>query len=238
MESDGNTALSQKSDLQSVEDFFHNQSPSLRISRPNKSSKSNAKMALQAGDGDSQSQQLGFQSDGAQPGMLPLPISNTHSPLDHAVFPHQHATQLYSQSCNNSYPQPYDLLPLSTPVNTAILPQLDRHLVYGAYAGNDPTGASSASALDALTQSHHDPGNSGLSDPNTQTWDNPMDLSAQQQQRAQILGSDDYMGDLQTSAWFMPFNLNPPEFGEDEDSGKALHGFGEPSGQRLNTFSQ
>ena len=59
---------------------------------------------------------------------------------------------------------------------------VDRHLDYGAYAGNDPTCASSASALNALTQSHHDPGSRGLSDPNSQIWDNPSELSPRQPQ--------------------------------------------------------
>lgn len=35
------------------------------------------------------------------------------------------------------------------------------------------------------------------------------------------------MGDLQTSAWFMPFNLNPPEVGGEGDKfGSGLGGFG------------
>ena len=227
-ESDVDAALSQKSDLQSVEDFFQNQSSTSRTTKPNKSSKRTAKIASQPGDRLSQPQQPGYQTDAAQRGMLPIPIPDTQSPLDHSAFSNQHASQLYPQPCSNSFPQSYDLLPLSTPANTALLPQLDRHLVYGAYAGNDPTGASSASALNALTQSHHDPGGHGLSDPNSQLWDNPLDLSPQQQQ--QLLSSGGYMGDLQTSAWFMPFNLNPPEIGEGEDFGRGLDSFEESGG--------
>ena len=35
------------------------------------------------------------------------------------------------------------------------------------------------------------------------------------------------MGDLHTSAWFMPFNLNPPEFGgEGDEQGRGMGGFG------------
>ena len=224
-ESDGDATLSQKSDLQSVEDFFNNQSSTSRMTKPHKSSKKTAKIASQPGDRQLQAQRPGYPTDAAQRGMLPIPIPDTQSPLDHSVFPNQHASQLYPQPCDNSFPQSYDLLPLSTPANTALLPQLDRHLVYGAYAGNDPTGASSASALNALTQSHHDPSTHGLSDPNSQIWDNPLDLSPQQQQ--QLLSSGGYMGDLQTSAWFMPFNLNPPEVGEGEDFGQGFNSFEE-----------
>ena len=219
-EPDGDAALTHKSDLQSVEDFFHTQSPTSRTTKPNKSTKKNAKIASQPDDRHPQVQQLGYPTTAAQQGMLPLPPPDTQSPLNPSVFP-QHTPQLYPQPCNNSYPQSYDLLPLSTPANTALLPQLDRHLVYGAYAGNDPTGASSASALNAMTQSHHDPSSQGLSD---QMWDNPLNLSPQTQQ--QMLSSGGYRGDLQTSAWFMPFNLNPPELGEGVEFGGGMGGFG------------
>ncbi|KAK3174126.1 hypothetical protein OEA41_001370 [Lepraria neglecta] len=218
-ESDGDAALTHKSDLQSVEDFFHTQSPTSRTTKFNKSTKKNAKIASQPDERQHQIPQPGYPTDAAQQGMLPLPLPDTQSPLDPLAFS-QHAPQLYPQPCNNSYPQSYDLLPLSTPANTALLPQLDRHLVYGAYAGNNPTGASSASALNAMTQSHHDPSSQGLSD----MWGNPLDLSLQQQQ--QVLGSGGCMGDLQTSAWFMPFNLNPPEIGEGDELGEGMGGMG------------
>lgn len=213
-EPDGDAALSHKSDLQSVEDFFHTQSPPSRIAKPQKSTKKNAKIATHAEDHQPQNQQPGFQTDAAQQGILPMPLPNTQSPMDPSAFSAHHTSQLFPQPCNNSYPQAYDLLPLSTAADTASLPRLDRQLVYGAYAGHDPTGSSSASALSALTHGHQDPSSQAMSDP-SQVWDNPLDLSPLQQQ--QILGSGGYMGDLQTSAWFMPFNLNPPEIGSQGD---------------------
>ena len=236
-EPDGDAALSHKSDLQSVEEFFHTQSPPSRTAQPKRSNKKNTKIASQPDDrqprpqshprAQSQPQQLDFQTDAAQQGMLPLPVPNSQSPMDPSAFADQPPPQLYPHPCNNSFPQAYDLLPLSTPANTAILPQLDRHLVYGAYAGIDPTASSSASALNAMTSVQHDPNN--LTDPNNQLWDNPLDLSPEQQQ--QFMGSGGYMGDLQTSAWFMPFNLNPPEVaGEGDEFGRGLGGFGGGSG--------
>jgi hypothetical protein len=223
-EPDGDAALSHKSDLQSVEDFFHTQSPPSRTTKPHKSTKKNAKIATHAEDLQPKLQQPGgFQTDAAQQGLLPISVPNTQSPMDPSSFSAQHA-QLYPQPCNNSYPQANDLLPLSTPANTALLPQLDRHLVYGAYAGHDPKGSSSASALSALTHGQQDPTTHAMSDP-SQMWNNPLDLSPHQQQ--QMLGSAGYMGDLQTNAWIMPFNLNPPETGgEGGEFGRRLGGSG------------
>lgn len=194
---DGNAALSHKSDLQSVEDFFQTQSPPSRIRDPKKAAKKSLKTASQSDAQQPQVQQPEFANATAPQGMLPLHnMTESQSVVDLSAFMAQHPTQLY--------PQPaYDLLPLSTP---ALLPQLDRHLVYGAYAGQDPTGSSSASVLSAMTHGQQD-ASSALSDPSDQMWDNPLDLTPQQQQ--QFWNTGGYVGDLQTSAWFMPFNLNP-----------------------------
>ncbi|KAK4697583.1 hypothetical protein P7C71_g513, partial [Lecanoromycetidae sp. Uapishka_2] len=220
-EPEGDAALSQKSDLQSVEDFFHTQSPPSRSTRPHKSTKKNAKVATHVEDLQPKIKQPGFQTDAAQQGMLPIPLSTPQPAMDPSAFSAQH-TQLYPQPCINSYPSAYDLVPLHTPANTALLPQLDRHLVYGAYAGHDPTGSSSASALSALTNGQQD-STQAMSDP-SQMWENPLDFSPHMQQ--QMLASGGYMGDLQTSAWFIPFNLNPPEVGgEGDEFGRGFGGF-------------
>ena len=225
-EPNSDASLTHGKDLQSVEDFFQSQSPPSRSAQPRKSGKKNAKATSQPEDRPTQQQlqQPEFQTNAAQQGMLPLAISQP--PMNPSAFV-GHPPQLYPQPCTNSFPQAYDMVPLSTPANTSLLPQLDRHLVYGAYAGNDSTGSSSASALNALTNGLQDPQNSqqGLNDPANPMWDNPLDLSPQTQQ--QMLGSGGYMGDLQTSAWFMPFNLNPPEIGaEGDELGRGPGGFG------------
>lgn len=205
---DGDATLSHKSDLQSVEEFFHTQSPPSRIRDPKKAVKKSAKTASQSDTQQPQVQQSEFQNATAQQGMLPLHMTDSQSAVDPSAFMAQHPTQLYPQPCVNSFPQAYDMLPLSTPANTALLPQLDRHLVYGAYAGQDPTGSSSASVLSAMTNGQQD-SSSALNDPSNPMWDNPLDLSSQQQE--QFWNTGGYMGDMQTSAWFMPFNLNPDQ---------------------------
>ena len=224
-EPNSDASISHGKDLQSVEDFFHTQSPPFRSAQPRKSGKKNAKAASQAEDRPPQQlQQPDSHTNAAQQGMIPHPMSQP--PMDPSAFV-GHPPQLYPQPCTNSYPQTFDMLPLSTPANTSLLPQLDRHLVYGAYASNESTGSSSASALNALTNDPQDPQTHqhGLNDPATSMWDNPLDLSPQTQQH--LLGPGGYMGDLQTSAWFMPFNLNPPEIGgEGDELGRGFGGVG------------
>ena len=222
-EPDGDPALSHKTDLQSVEDFFHTRSPPSRTKEHRKSAKKNTKIASQPNEHPPQVHPPEYQTDAAQSRMLPLPVPDAQTHMDPSAFIAQHPTQLYPQPCVNSYPQAYDLLPLSTPANTALLPQLDRHLVYGAYAGHDPTGSTSASALSAMTNGQQDP-SSALSEPSGQMWENPLDLSAHEQQ--QMMASGNYMGDMQTSAWFMPFNLNPPEIGDGDEIPGGFGGFG------------
>ncbi len=223
-EPDGDATLGHKSDLQSVEEFFHTQSPPSRTKEHKKSARKNARIASLPNGHQRQPQQAEYETNVAQQAMLPMPVPDAQNHMDPSAFVAQHPTQLYPQLCVKSYPQAYDLLPLSTPANAALLPQLDRHLVYGAYAGHDPTGSTSASALSAMTNCQQDP-SSALSEPSSQMWDNTLDLSVQEQQ--QMMASGGYMGDLQTSAWFMPFNLNPPEMGgEDDESSRGLGSFG------------
>jgi len=208
---DGGRALSHESDLQSVEDFFHTQSPPSRPRDPKKAAKKSAKSSSQSDTHQLQMQQPDLQNATAQQGMLPLHMTDSRIAMDPSAFVAQHPTPLYPQPSVNSFSQADDLMPLSTPANTALLPQLDRHLVYGAYAGQDRTGSSSASALSAITNGQQD-ASSALSDPSNQMWETPLDLPPQQQQ--QFLNTGGYMGDMQTSAWFMPFSLNPPEIGK------------------------
>ena len=221
-ESDGDSSLSQNSDLRSVEDFFRRKSPPSKAMKPNRSFKS-IKITPHTEESDPQMQQHAFQPDAAQQRILPLPLSKVQSPMDPSSFStpqNPQNPQLYPHPCNNSYPGAYDLLPLSTPANTAVLPQLDRQLVYGAYAGHDPTGSSSASALSALTNSLQDPSSQAMADPSSQMWDNPLELSPQQQEAMLVsTGTGAYLGDIHSSAWFMPFNLNPPEFGDSSIGG-------------------
>ncbi len=99
-------------------------------------------------------------------------------------------TQMSPTTSVNIYnQQPYYgqdvLLP---PHQQGILPQLDRQLVFGAYAGMDPSSLSSHNMLDAAN-----------------SWDLQMNG-----------GMNGFMTEP-SSAWFMPFNMEPPDLGHEQD---------------------
>lgn len=104
-----------------------------------------------------------------------------------------HVTPTYSQASPTdgvgvfrppAYYGPELLLPPNPP---GVLPQLDRQLVFGAYAGMDQAPLSAPASLMDST-----------------AWDMAMD------------GATATLTEP-TSAWFMPFNLEPPELGQDAD---------------------
>jgi hypothetical protein len=81
---------------------------------------------------------------------------------------------------------------LHPPNPQGMLPQLDRQLVFGAYTGMDPTSLGTQSMVDG----------GGL-------WDMGM------------TGATSFPAEP-TSAWFMPFNMEPPEIGQDTDLSGSL----------------
>jgi hypothetical protein len=110
------------------------------------------------------------------------------------------------QSSGHQIPHSYNQMSPTTPVNVynqapyysqdvmlpphqqSMMPQLDRQLVFGAYAGMDPSALNAQNMLDG--------GN---------TWD------------MQMGGMTGGYGAEPSSAWFMPFNMEPPEIGQDTD---------------------
>ena len=213
-------ALSQKSDLQTVEDFFQTLSPSSsKATLPKRSSRKNAKTAATQQSKNAiqlPHPNLHMDSTPQSHNVISMPMTDPHQPPMTPFTPThpQPQPQLYPPPCNNSYPGPHDLLPLHTPANTALLPQLDRSLVYDAYAG---TNDSPESAMGNL--SHFTPSSAGP------MWDgSAMDMQQQQQMMAHggmhdVSAAGGYMGDMQTSAWFMPFNMMPPGIDGVEEMG-------------------
>jgi hypothetical protein len=116
------------------------------------------------------------------------------------------ASMQMHQAGNHQLPQAYSQMSPTTPVNMynqqpyynqdvllpphqqGILPQLDRQLVFGAYAGMDPSSLSSHTMLDAA---------------------NPWDM--------QMNGGMSGFVTEPTSAWFIPFNMEPPDLGHEQD---------------------
>jgi hypothetical protein len=125
------------------------------------------------------------------------------------------ASMQMQQGGNHQLPQGYNQMSPTTPVNVynqqqyynqevllpphqqGILPQLDRQLVFGAYAGMDPSSLSSHTMLDAAN-----------------SWD------------IQINGGMSGFVTEPTSAWFMPFNMEPPDLAHDQDIFNTMGGAG------------
>ncbi|MCJ1465117.1 hypothetical protein MMC07_003733 [Pseudocyphellaria aurata] len=240
--------LSQKSDLRSVEEFFSSLAPPAYAAPNRKPPKKTAKKLSHT------TPSLSLQPDTKRhpPQPAPHPPLQTHPPL----LPLQLSTPHPSLPPTPFSPQPNQLLFPSAPgppnfqPTYDLLPQLDRHLVYGAHAGSDPTASSSSSAMNAL--STHDPTSNAASEaPQVSTsdlggglsWDASVALGGsdfqqqQQQQQAAMQAASQgapYLGmsDLHTGAWFMPFNLNPPEIvTEGDDFGRGpFGGFGAGDG--------
>jgi hypothetical protein len=80
------------------------------------------------------------------------------------------------------------------PQGQGMLPQLDRQLVFGAYAGMDPNSLSTHSMLDGANN-----------------WD------------MQLGGMTGFSAEP-TSAWFMPFNMEPPDLGHEQDIFNSMSG--------------
>ena len=180
--------LEQKSDLRTVEEFFHTLSPMPLQNETSKPHKRKLKKA--AATRQEQLDPINTNVQNIPPGQQ---LQNSAHPVPHGY------NQMSPTTPGNMYNQaPYYsndvMLP---PHQQGMLPQLDRQLVFGAYAGLDPSSLNSQNMLDG--------GN---------TWD------------MQMGGMASGFGAEPSSAWFMPFNMEPPEIGQDADIFSNLGGTG------------
>jgi hypothetical protein len=173
-------ALEQKSDLHTVEEFFHTLSPMVpqnEASKPHKRTKTKKTPATRQ-------DQLGSLNTNVQnmPSGHQMPNSGHLVPHGYNQMSPTTPVNMYNQALyfGNNVTLP--------PHQQGMLPQLDRQLVFGAYAGMDPSALASQNMLDG--------GNS---------WNMQM---------GGITGS---YGAEPSSAWLMPFNMEPPEMVEDID---------------------
>ena len=215
-ESISDSSIGQGSDLQSVEDFFHTISHSTRVAPQAKPSR---KPPNEGGDNASQPEprpqqaaKLNHEQDVSQhhqnhvpPPIVPPSSAITQSPISPSNFSSQQT--LYTPS-HPAFPPSYDMVPMSPmPVNGFFPQQLDRHLLYGGYTGADPTSASTLNGLpdpsDLDPALQVTPGANGI-------WGGMNGMNIQQQQ---IMAYPEAYGDLATNAWFLPFNLDPPDMG-------------------------
>jgi len=228
-ESGNDAALSQKSDLQSVEEFFTTlaRSPPTRTSTEQSRKVSRRRSTTK----EQQSQQppqhtIHIKSES--------PISHAHVPLHtqnqtmlnmplhiqtnqhHPIDPSTYSQPMYTPT-HPALPQSYTstFLP-QHPNPTALLqnPLMFNPAAYGPSTPH-PTASSSASALGIV----HTSGAGGL-------WDQQMDFSQLGVRAAGGGRGGGAYGDVAGSAWFMPFNLHPPDVGGDGEFLGLQAGFG------------
>ena len=240
-ESGTEAVMSQQSELQSVEEFFASLSPPSKSDHPRKAARRNTKSAGESARNKKQPTKIDIsaaqQSSVIRGAGGDASAILTHNPdlsatsltmPDHTpVFPPDHpgSQPFPQQDFNNGNT---NLPPTGTPYqaqffNPHQLPQLDRQLVFGAYAGLDST--------------HANLGN--LSSSGFNIWEG-VDLNGMStnpgghsnthgnQPAPHHHNTNGYFGGnneaSNSSAWFMPFNMDPPEIGRVGDTMGNLFG--------------
>ncbi len=171
--------LEQKSDYHTVEEFFNTLSPLPQQNEGLKAQKRRMKK-------NTATRREQIESVNSEMQNLPPEnqIANNGQPISHGYNPMSPTptVDMYTQA---PYYGNNIMLP---PHQQSMLPQLDRQLVFGAYACMDPSALHSHNVLD----SGH-------------TWDMQM---------GDVING---FGTEPSSAWFMPFNMEPPEISQDSD---------------------
>ena len=214
------TTFSQRSDVQNMDAFFNRLSPSVQgpqgVRKPAR--KAFKAMAVQTRAHPPQVISPNMQLEGPVQSMTPIAAQTPIAPL--AFSPHA------SQAMYPTFPpQTYDSI--GARPDSALLPDLDRNMVYNAYAGTSgPPMSSTDSSFMPLSMGEQTP----------IMWDNMLgDMGFHPPQAFPGMGS--YMADeQQSSAWFMPFNMPPPTgWGKmdgvygvymDGDRGSGMEGMG------------
>ncbi|KAK3706088.1 hypothetical protein LTR37_012915 [Vermiconidia calcicola] len=200
--------LGQKSDLQTVEEFFSKLSPPSRASASQsqpaqrkvakkRHSKSESK---QSNASSNQQQQDGGQIQ-AQPsqGQSTVDDMMPAQALQHSAFA-QHSTAFLP----GFQPPPNPLI--MTPPQQQIMSQLDRQMVLNSYAGVNAHPSASHHVLNPNTA--HNP----MLDPTSHSTLDNFDFNT----FANSSDSSGFWRDPST-AWFMPFNMDPPAVGDDNN---------------------
>ena len=180
--------LEQKSDYRTVEEFFHTLESVPPPNEMSKLHKRKTKKTATTRQGHLDPVNTNVQD--LPPGQQ-MPNSAPQVPHGYDQMSPTTPVNMYNQA---PYYRNDVMLP---PHSQGMLPQLDRQLVFGAYAGMDPSALNSQAMLDS--------GNS---------WD--MHLG----------GMAGGYGAEPSSAWMMPFNMEPPDLNNDMDIFSSLGGNG------------
>jgi len=205
--------LGQKSDLQSVEEFFATLSPPTRAAGQRKGSKkakstrgrSNTSQASTA-TASATARQTSAQPQPPAPHDAPTLLSHSDT-FDSSSFPHAFLGAPPDLAYSGAGPGGDLDFAGPLPLQTGMLSQLDRHLVLSSYAGMDPATAQDVAATMAADLDAPDLG--GLA-----AWVNGSVPGG-----AALFAGQAAFEDASTH-WFMPFNLDPPDVvGDDGSSG-------------------
>ncbi|RAK78310.1 putative C6 transcription factor [Aspergillus fijiensis CBS 313.89] len=179
--------MSQRPDLQSVEEFFASLSPTPQPTMPRRSSKRSGKSDSVAGfDQATPPQSVGEVTMEGAPGMLGTTGTGFPQP---AMFNNRNGQPPFGQSTFD-FPMPA----------ADQLPQLDRQFVYGSFSDFDPAAAAFVPPVpDKPAMPPVPPDMPPTQDPTSTIFTGQIDPNAPS-------GAGEY---YQPSAWFLPFNLDP-----------------------------
>ncbi|KAE8149641.1 fungal-specific transcription factor domain-containing protein [Aspergillus avenaceus] len=180
--------MSQKPDLQSVEDFFASLSPTPQPSGPRRHSRKGSR-------GDSVPD---LNTPTSQP-MVDLNVDNTPGLMGDTG-----AGMPQPAMFNQARGQLFGQYPFDFPIPADQLPQLDRQFVYGSFGGLDP---SSTTFIPPETPAL--PTGNSTEPPPAATQNNSTIFPGQLDPNAPSGVGEFY----QPSAWFLPFNLDPVSAG-------------------------
>lgn len=226
-----------KAELQSVEEFFstfpgqhaeardinrkdgHRASASKQKSPRNHGQQqhdraSDTEMDLSLATGEQQQNQVA-EAMGSQPGFSPLNTAGIEgSGFGNAMSPLSQANLAFAQHTHVPPFFPPDLLAMNFGQQTnGILQPLDRQLVFGGYSMDTSTdlagGQSMMDSIDWESLAAGAPGDRGIHGRRDGSKAG-MNGSA-----AGLGGTGFYNGPEASSAWFMPFNMEPPELSQD-----------------------
>lgn len=248
--------LEHKSDLQSVEQFFRSIPPTQPGDQKGKKRKTQAAAAKAGAVGAGTLQSPSPLNQNALTTPSPTVLQNQGHPQHPTTQQQQHHLNPTAQPFTTvSHLPPYiptttqpfpshlppnqtsffgadpSAIPAHIPfpyqLSSGILPQLDRQLVYGAYAGLEMPGL----------------------DPNAMSWNSPNNglpgLGIGEMEWAAQMDGDGHVGGegmnegatggggLESSAWFMPFNMQPPTGMMDGSEGDAFGLGGEAYGMGM-----
>lgn len=215
-EDGGDAVMGQRSDLQSVEDFFASLVPPSSGEHPHKEPKRAEQRAGAAPISSQRYEHIAPSQPQPQQQPPPQPKSSVvvnPPPMDQPqpmVPPNSRPgfAGLYPTNMMPPQPRPVDFDPsaVNYPFNPDPLPQLDRQLVYDAYHGVNQAPPALESTLPINPAANLPPGAdsqtvTGMPAPNNgQPW---------QQMPLEMAGRQAWPGELlQAGAWFLPFNLD------------------------------